>query len=95
MIVSHPPAFLPPKGTLRQRDFFISTIMQTAHAKDEMSKPKDNAVISKDNGHLKRETNLKGETTVLEGSELVGKWNSWDGQIHRSFGGSVDQRACH
>lgn len=47
--------------------------MQTAHAKDEMSKRKDNAVISKDNGHLKRETNLKGETTVLEGSELVGK----------------------
>lgn len=47
--------------------------MQTTHAKHEMSKRKDNAVISKDNGPLKRETNLKGEIIVLEGSELVGK----------------------
>lgn len=47
--------------------------MQTARAKDEMSKCKDNAVISEDNGHLKREENLRGEITASEGNELVGK----------------------
>lgn len=42
-----------------QWDFFLSTILQAAHAKDEMSKGKDNAVISKDNRHLKREEKSK------------------------------------
>lgn len=42
-----------------QWDFFLSTILQAAQAKDEMSKGKDNAVISKDNRHLKIEEKSK------------------------------------
>lgn len=64
-----------------QWDFFVSTILQAAHAKDEMPKGKDNAGISKDNGHLKREETLKGEMMTLEG-KFPCRWVKFIGWAH-------------